>query len=113
MPGIGYKNTGFKYPDTEEWQKKIKDLKVLAARDGVSVSQIYRLAIDEYHHRHVPGNPALPLDHWTEGVPFSPAAKEKLELELWANATLVKCACGGRKNCRQCGGRGEYTEEKA
>lgn len=79
---VSYKQAGFKYPDNEEWEKRMKDLTVLAARDRCSISEVYRMAIEEYHHQHFPGNPGLPLEHWTAGLPLSKAAKEKLQPNL-------------------------------
>ena len=44
----------------------------------------------EYDERHFPGNPSLLLEHWTEDLPFSEAAKEK-----FASKDVLHCPhCG-------------------
>jgi hypothetical protein len=40
----------------------------------------------EYHDRHLPGNPGLPLDHWTKGEPLSQAAAEKIDTAKQSNS---------------------------
>ena len=52
----------------------------LRRQDGWSSTRILKTAIHEYVERHDPGNPALPLTHWTTGEPFSIAAQEKLSI---------------------------------
>ena len=75
------KNVAVPIPQTEEWLKLIKNLKTLAVREDASDAHIYRNALIEYHNRHFPGNPALPLTHWTKDEPLSEAAEEKLSKE--------------------------------
>jgi len=77
--GIPFKNFGIPVPLTDEWQAILKDLRKLAGQDGTSLAWVLREALIEYHHRHFPGNPAVPLENFTGKLPFSPAAKEKLK----------------------------------
>jgi len=66
-------------PQTAEWDSILKDYKFkLAALEDSSLAHVYRDALIEYHQRHIPGNPGLPLNHWIDGEPFSEAAREKL-----------------------------------
>src|SRR5689334_6739328 len=54
---IGLFNFSFKVQATPENQKLLQELQMMAAKDGVSFSEIVRSALTEYHDRHSPGNP--------------------------------------------------------
>jgi hypothetical protein len=96
--GAQTKPLGLTIPDTPTWRGILKDLRVLAARDNASCSYVYREALIEYHQRHFPGNPALPLTHWTIGEPLSIAAQEKL-----SKAKLPPAGSLYNLKCRFCG----------
>ena len=87
--------------------------------DMWSRSRLIIEAIREYGHRHLPGNPQLPLIHWTDGVPFSKSAQEKLELKSnmgsFPEDKPTKCyVCSGTgklsrgQECPECLGKGEF-----
>jgi len=46
--------------------------------DAWDQSFLIKTAISEYIANHHPGNPGLPLTHWTKAEPLSEAAQEKL-----------------------------------
>ena len=93
---------------TEENLERLKRAEELAKRDDMEVSTLARNLFFEGVDRHYPGNPSLPLDHWTKEIPFSEAAQEKLtsapekeaaptptiqpltkdDLRVWGEATL-------------------------
>jgi hypothetical protein len=76
----------------------LKRARVLAARDNLSLTGLTRAAFVEYVNNHYPGNPGLPLTHWTSGEPLSIAAQEKLshsKLPPAGNIYNLKCRfCG-------------------
>jgi hypothetical protein len=88
----------------------------LRRRDGISRSNFVKLALAEYVQRHMPGNPALPLDHWMTDLPLSIAATEKLYSDklrrdhLPAKIHVFACQYCNGKGCEWCGGRGEYYQ---
>jgi hypothetical protein len=90
---------GFGVPVTVSWDKILSDLRILAARDNASAAYVYREALIEYHQRHFPGNPGLPLTHWITGDPLSVAAQEKL---------LIPCQT---KTCEFCHGTGKHPTD--
>jgi cellulose synthase/poly-beta-1,6-N-acetylglucosamine synthase-like glycosyltransferase len=92
--------------DGKELLDKMDDL---AKRDAFRPrSDLIKAMILEYVQRHHPGNPTLPLEHWTHGLPFSQAAKEKLEPKDILER--IKCdKCEGR-GCASCGGLGFFFE---
>ena len=63
--------------DDEQWI--LEGLETLRRRDGWDQTRAIKEALSEYVKRHLPGNPSLPLEHWTKNTAFSPAAKEKLK----------------------------------
>ena len=66
----------------------------LRRQDGWTSTRILKTAIHEYVERHDPGNPALPLTHWTTGEPFSIAAQEKFsKLKASAGPPLYNLRC--------------------
>ena len=85
---------------TKENLALIKELRVMAAKDGWSLSQLFREALKEYHARHSPGNPQLSMGHWTNGEPLpktlqkSHRSKSKSELFEEMTARLVRRARG-------------------
>jgi hypothetical protein len=94
----------------EDLLRKEDELLRREAYAGWSKADLCREAWCEYVTRHSPGNPTPPLEHWTEGLPFSEAAQEKLtsvqeteaattptiqplteeDLRVWGEATLRK-----------------------
>ena len=94
---------------TGEDEELYERMETLRHRDRWTMTRFLREACMEYTTRHMPGNPAIPLTHWTHNEPLSIAAKEKLTTK----AHEVKCECGGRENCGKCAGQGTYYEEAA
>ena len=56
----------------------VEAIERLRRRDGWTRTDLFKAALSEYVIRHDPGNPGLPLEHWTKDLAFSEAAKEKL-----------------------------------
>jgi hypothetical protein len=75
---IDEKIVSFKLPATPENIALLKELRMMAARDGWSLSRLIRTAVEEYFERHKPGNPQLGLVHWTEGDPL-PKSTQKYQ----------------------------------
>ena len=77
----------------------LEGIETLRHRDRWSMTQFLREASLEYVGRHLPGNPGLPLTHWTGGEPLSIAALEKLsrsKVPLAGALYNLKCRfCGG------------------
>ena len=67
----------FGLPSTEENKVLVKELRVMAAKDGWTLSELLRQATLEYFQRHAPGNPQLGLGHWNKGEPFPQTIEEK------------------------------------
>lgn len=90
----------------------------LRSQDGWSVARLLRECFIEYVNRHHPGNPAIPLTHWTKGEPLSVAAEEKLGPA--GNMFNVKCVfCGDyfdttedmpQPTCPRCSKREAYVD---
>ena len=92
-----YLNLSFKWEKTDENDQVLKNLRVLAARDGWSFSQLIREALIEYLKRHDPGNPQLILGHGTTGVKMPETLAHK---HVW----MVKSGSGARwYECESCG----------
>mgnify|MGYP001106434281 CR=1 FL=1 len=56
--------------------------------DAWDQSFLIKTAISEYIAKHHPGNPGLPLNHWTKGEPLSVAAEEKLSQKHHEKASV-------------------------
>ena len=69
----------FYLTNSDEDQGLLDRIETLRHRDRWSITRFLKEASLEYVNRHLPGNPGLPLTHWTKQEPFSEAAKEKLE----------------------------------
>jgi hypothetical protein len=103
---------------TPENLDRLRRAEELAKRDNSEISSLARSLFFEGVERHYPGNPALPLEHWTEGVPLSAAAREKLKgaREPVAGIREFKCLlCGGTgqfhgDRCEECNGQGRYYQ---
>lgn len=70
---------GLFFNDTEEDIDLLERLEVVRRRDGSTFSDFVKTALTAYVNYHYPGNPGLPLDHWTKGEPLSQAAREKID----------------------------------
>jgi|SRR5207245_5870042 len=78
----GFVRTAITYEDTPENQAIWKEAKMLALKDGWSLSRLMREALHEYIERHSPGNPQLILGHWNEKripLPQTLAHKHKFD----------------------------------
>ena len=85
-PGDGPKpilNYSFKVPADPLNVSMVKDLQMMAAKDGVSFSELVRAALAEYYERHRPGNPQLALQHWTLGSPLPRSSDPKKRLDQY------------------------------
>ena len=123
---IPHKTVGIPIPQTEAWQEILKEYRTLAAQEGSSVAHVYRSALIEYYTNHKRGNPAVRLDPWITGEPFSLAAQRKLfssrlrEDHLPEGTRVKQCPhCRGNQNhtcrtcskhCTWCAGRGEVYD---
>jgi hypothetical protein len=87
------RNLGIPIPQVDEWAAILQDYRKLAAQEASSLAHVVRSALIEYHARHMPGNPAVPLTHWTDGQPLSPAAKEKLAPVVVADKVSYELRC--------------------
>jgi len=99
---VGVFNLSFKVPATEDNKKLLKDLQIMAAKDGESFSDIIRSALQEYHERHSPGNPQLILGHWSENLPLPKTVTE----HHWKQMRSVDSEAGPAwvcvdQNCRE------------
>lgn len=65
-------------PKTDQWAEILRGLRHNAAEQGASLGHVFRSALLEYYDRHAEGNPVISLEHWTNGLPLSKAAEEKL-----------------------------------
>jgi hypothetical protein len=74
-------NHSFKVSATPENLQLLKDMRMMAAKDGWSVSRLIREALVEYVKRHSPGNPQLALQHWSKNVPMPETMREKAKPE--------------------------------
>jgi hypothetical protein len=106
-----YENDLFKVGKAEfsgkELVKKLVELK--RVDPFKSFSDIVKDLLAEAAHHHHPGNPGLPLEHWTEGRPLSAAAHEK----MWGNACPDCNGSGLDKlgaTCSRCAGLGRVGE---
>ncbi len=89
----------FKVYANEENKSLLKDLRIMAAKDGISFSEIIRVALGEYHQNHRPGNPQLVLGHWSENLPLPRSSKpywksaEELSIDRgWARGLIMDAA---------------------
>jgi len=73
----GFIRTAVTYEDTPEWQSLWKAARMMALKDGWSMSKLVREALTEYIKRHDPGNPQLALVHWTEDAPMPETLRTK------------------------------------
>jgi hypothetical protein len=71
---------GLFFNDNEEDMGLLERIEQLRRRDGWTFSDFIKTAVTEYVDRHFPGNPGLPLTHWTRNEPLSKAASEKIAL---------------------------------
>jgi hypothetical protein len=92
--------------------EKEAELLRLERYTGWSRADLCREAWKEYVTRHHPGNPTLPLTHWTTGEPLSQAAQEKLSAPC-KTRTCDFCHGTGKEPadpyglpCGACGGHG-------
>src|SRR6266568_718177 len=60
----------FKVYASDENKNLLRELRMMAAKDGDSFSDLIRVALGEYYERHKPGNPQLILGHWNSGIPL-------------------------------------------
>jgi hypothetical protein len=100
------------YPE-ENWI--LEGIETLRRRDGWDQTRTIKEALSEYVHRHLPGNPAVPLEHWTENLPLSKAAQEKLGPKSeYDSLHVVPCPeCQGEPRavkCSHCAGKGTVAE---
>lgn len=72
-----YKIHSFSMESSPENEELVKDLKILAAKDGWNFSRIVKEALAEYVKRHSPGNPQLVLRHWTQDEPLPQTIEHK------------------------------------
>jgi len=70
----------FYLTNTNDDQVLLNRIETLRHRDHWSITRFLKEASLEYVNRHLPGNPSLPLEHWTKDTPLSPSAKDRLEL---------------------------------
>jgi hypothetical protein len=65
-----------------------EELKKIAKREGVPVSEIARRAWEDYIRKHGEGNPVMPLEKWNRGpeVWALPTLGEPIDLEKWMKA---------------------------
>jgi hypothetical protein len=100
--------------ETEDLLRRAAEL---ASRDKVTITALTRAAFTEYVNRHYPGNPTIPLTHWTKGEPLSQAAQEKLIVSC-KTRTCDLCQGTGKEPtdpyglpCGACGGHGTVIIE--
>jgi hypothetical protein len=76
------------YPD-ERTRALWEQLKKIAKREGVPVSEIARRAWEDYIRKHGEGNPVIPLEKWNRGpeVWALPTLGEPIDLEKWMQAS--------------------------
>ena len=103
------KTKTFSIPD-QDAEVIASALKRLRELDLWSESRVIVEAIKEYAKNHLPGNPGVPLDHWTSGFPFSQTAREKLNPRLPKGVMEMECeVCNGEGgSCEACGGSGKF-----
>lgn len=70
----GFVRTTVSYEDTPENHAFWKEVRMLALKDGWSVSRLMREALSEYVKRHSPGNPQLGLEHFKHNPDPLPAS---------------------------------------
>ena len=70
MERKSFVRTAISYEDTDEWREVWKGMKMLALKDGWSLTETIREAMKEYVRRHSPGNPQLSMGHWTKNEPL-------------------------------------------
>lgn len=99
----------FYLTNQEEDVELLDRIETLRHRDRWTFTRFMKEACLEYVNRHLPGNPALPLTHWTENEPLSPAAQEKLS--PIQNSKQTPCPDHSGDRCRHCGGLGFVYEE--
>lgn len=76
---MGRIGLNFYLTDNDKDLDLLEKIETLRHRDRWTVTEFLKQACTEYISRHFPGNPGLPLTHWTENEPFSEAATEKLQ----------------------------------
>jgi hypothetical protein len=96
---------------------KEADLLRLERYAGWSRADLCRRAWAEYVAHHHPGNPTIPLTHWTTGEPLSMAAQEKMLIPCQTR-TCDFCHGTGKDptdpfglRCGACGGHGTVIIE--
>ena len=89
----GFIRTAVTYEDTPEWQALWKAARMMALKDGWSMSRFIREALTEYVKRHDPGNPQLALIHWQSDTPL-PETLHKHEWKVQPYG--FDCKCGAK-----------------
>lgn len=96
----------FYLTSSEEDHTLFERIETLRHRDRWTFTRFMKEACLEYVTRHLPGNPTIPLTHWTENEPLSIAAKEKLSWGMECD----QCQGSGESEigskCRVCSGLG-------
>ena len=93
-------NHSFKVSATPENLALLKSARMLAAKDGWSLSRLIRTAMAEYVKRHSPGNPQLILGHWNEGTPLPQTLnghKHKWMVRSYEKERWFDCECGAQR----------------
>lgn len=110
---------GFSGVFYEEDQDTVDKMEDLRSKDKLDKGPFVKKALTEYVTRHSPGNPTIPLDHWTTDQELSEAAREKLTPKE-AHHIEVDCSeCSGSGenrwggSCRGCNGIGKVGVEKS
>lgn len=103
------------------WYEEDKDtltgMDDLRGKDNLGEGDFVKQAVREYVARHLPGNPTIPLTHWTDNESLSISAQEKLELDRHIEIDCAECSGSGENRwgatCRHCNGVGKIGVESA
>src|SRR5437667_2969732 len=93
-------NCSFKVYASNENKTLLRELRIMAAKDGASFSEIIRSALGEYYEKHKPGNPQLILGHWNGGMPLPQTVtghKHKWRAVSYEKERWFDCDCGAQR----------------